>query len=165
MTAIPGLNGLSVQTILSEVGTDMSKWPSAKHFCNWLGLAPNPAISGGKPLRTATKPVKSRANLAFRQAAQSLANSKSALGAFYRRMRARFGPAVANVATAHKLARIFYTMLKTRQPYHDPGADAYDAQSQACLVRNLQRKAQQLGLTLVPLTPAIVIAETQLVAT
>jgi len=80
LTEIDGLNVLSVQTILSEVGVDMNKWRTSKHFCTWLGLAPNNEISGGKRLRTGTKPVKSRANLAFRQAAQSLARSKSALG-------------------------------------------------------------------------------------
>ena len=159
LTAIDGLNVLNVQTIVSEVGIDMSKWPTSKHFCAWLGLAPNNEISGGKPLRTDTKPVKSRANLAFRQAAQALANSKSALGAYYRHMRARFGPPVANVATAHKLARIVYAMLKTREPYHDPGADAYDAQQQAKLLRNLKRNARQLGLALVPLPPATSVAD------
>jgi len=152
LTEIDGLNVLSVQTILSEVGADMSKWRTSKHFCAWLGLAPDNEISGGKRLRTGTKPVKSRANLAFRQAAQSLARSKSALGGYYRRMRARFGPAVANVATAHKLARIFYAVLKTRQPYHDIGADAYEAQHQAKSLAKLKRTARQLGMALVPLS-------------
>ena len=165
LTAIDGLNSLSVQTILSEVGLDMNKWPSSKHFCAWLGLAPNPEISGGKPLRTHTKHVKSRANLAFRQAAQSLANSKSALGAHYRTMRTRFGPSVANVATAHKLARIFYAILKSRQPYLDLGADAYDIQHKQRLLRNLTRKAHQLGLALVPLSPATSIDESPANAT
>jgi hypothetical protein len=150
LTAIDGLNVLSVQTILSEIGVDMSKWPTSKHFCTWLGLAPNNEISGGKRLRTDTKPVKSRANLAFRQAAQSLANSKSALGSYYRRMRARFGPPVANVATAHKLARIVYAMLKTKEPYLDVGAEADEAKQQANQLRSLERKARQLGLVLVP---------------
>jgi transposase len=150
LTAIDGLNVLSVQTILSEIGVDMSKWPTSKHFCTWLGLAPNNEISGGKRLRTDTKPVKSRANLAFRQAAQSLANSKSALGSYYRRMRARFGPPVANVATAHKLARIVYAMLTTKEPYYDAGADAYEAREQANQLRNLERKARKFGFLLVP---------------
>lgn len=152
LTAIDGLNALNVQTILSEVGADMSKWPTSKHFCAWLGLSPDNEISGGKRLRTGTKPVKSRANLAFRQAAQSLARSKSALGGYYRRMRARFGPAVANVATAHKLARIFYAVLKTRQPYHDIGADAYEAKHLARSLAKLQRAARQLGMELIPLS-------------
>ena len=151
LTAIDGIEALTVQTIISEIGVDMSKWPTVKHFCAWLGLAPNNEISGGKRLNTATKKVSSRANLAFRQAAQSLANSKCALGSFYRKMRARFGPAVANVATAHKLARIFSTILKTRQPYRAQDLDAYEAHNQQRTVRRLRQQAHSLGLELVPM--------------
>jgi len=161
LTAIDGLNVLSVQTILSEIGVDMSKWPTSKHFCAWLGLAPNNLVSGGKQLRTGTKPVKSRANLTFRQAAQSLAKSKSALGWYYRHMRARFGPAIANVATAHKLARIVYAMLTTRQPYHDVGAEASEIDYQKRQLHNLEEKARKLGLSLVPLPAPTSIAEIQ----
>jgi len=165
LTAIDGLNVLSVQTILSEIGVDMTRWPTSKHFCTWLGLAPNNEISGGKRLRTDTKPVKSRANLAFRQAAQALANSKSALGSYYRKMRARNGPPLANVATAHKLARIVYAMLKTKKPYLPASADAYEAAQQAHQLRNLEHKARQFGLALVPSSPAIPIAESKAIAT
>jgi transposase len=155
LTQIDGLNVLTVQTILSEVGLDLNKWPSVKHFTSWLGLAPQNDVSGGRRLHSTTKPVKSRANLAFRQAAQSLANSRSALGAFYRRMRTRFGPAAANVATAHKLARLFYALLRSRQPYIDPGPDADEARFQRRTLRNLQRKAHNLGYQLVPVaTPS-----------
>jgi hypothetical protein len=86
----------------------------------------------------------------LRLAAQTLARSQSALGAFYRRLKARYGPAVANVATAHKLARIIYAMLKHRQPYHDPGADYYEQQFRDRSLRHLQRKAATFGMTLVP---------------
>jgi transposase len=106
LTAVDGIDALTAQTIISEVGLDMSKWPSAKHFASWLGLAPHNDKSGGKILRSRTKKTQNRANTAFRIAAQSLSRSQSALGAFYRRMRAKHGPAKANVATAHKLARI-----------------------------------------------------------
>jgi transposase len=149
LTEVDGLNTLTVQIIISEIGTDMRKWPTSKQFCAWLGLAPDTEISGAKPLRSHAKPVKSRANRAFRQAAQSLANSKSALGAFYRRMRARFGPAVANVATAHKLARIVFAMLKTRQPYQPQSLDAYEERYRQRTVCNLRTKAKQLGYELV----------------
>lgn len=149
LTAVDGINTLIAQTIFSEIGTDMSKWDTSKQFCAWAGLAPNTDVSGGKPLRSHAKPVKSRINLAFRQAAQSLANSKSALGAYYRRIRARYGPAVANVATAHKLARIVYAMLKTRQPYQPQSLDDYEEQYRERTVRNLRTKAKQLGYELV----------------
>jgi hypothetical protein len=105
----------------------MSKWKSVKHFTSWLGLAPENEISGGKLLRTGTKKVKSRANLAFRQAAMGVSRGQSVLGVFYRRIRAKHGPMVAIVATAHKIARIFYAMLKDRREYISPDTTAYDA--------------------------------------
>ncbi len=117
MTQIGGLSILSVQTILSEIGTDMSKWPTVKHFTSWLGLSPNNTKTGGKVIRTQTKKTDSRANLAFRQAATTLARCKSALGNFYRRMKAKLGNPKAVVATAHKLARIVYHLLKTGVSY------------------------------------------------
>lgn len=149
LTQVDGINTLLAQTIISEIGMDMSKWKSGRQFCAWAGLAPNTEVSGGKPLRSHAKPVKSRINLAFRQAAQSVANSKSVLGAFYRRMRARFGPAAANVATAHKIARTVYAMLKTGKPYQPQSLDDYEAQFRERTVRNLRAKAKQLGYEMV----------------
>lgn len=154
LTAIDGVDALTIQTVLSEIGLDMSRWPTGKHFASWLGLAPKPEKSGGKVLRTYRPKTKQRAATALRLAAQSLARSQSALGAFYRRLKARYGPAVANVATAHKLARIIYAMLKHRQPYHDPGPTYYEQQFRERTLRRLQRQATQLGLALVPL-PAL----------
>lgn len=150
LTAIDGLEVLTVQTILSEVGTDMSKWKSVKHFTSWLGLAPENEISGGKVLRTGTKKVKSRANLAFRQAAMGVSRGQSVLGTFYRRLRAKHGPGVAIVATAHKIARIFYTMLKDRREYISPDTAAYDAKQKERAIKHLKRKAARLGLQVVP---------------
>ena len=98
-----------------------------------------------------TERTQNRANLALRVAAQSLSRSHSALGGFYRRMRAKQGPAKANTATAHKLARIVYFMLKHRTAYADPGQDYYEQQYQERLTRNLRRKAATLGLELVPI--------------
>lgn len=150
LTAIDGLEVLTVQTIISEVGTDMSKWKSVKHFTSWLGLAPENEISGGKVLRTSTKKVKSRANLAFRQAAMGVSRGQSVLGNFYRRIRARHGPAVAIVATAHKIARIFYAMLKDRREYISPDTTTYDAKQKERAIKHLKRKAARLGLQVVP---------------
>lgn len=150
LTAIDGLDALSVQSIITEIGVDVSPWPTVKHFTSWLCLAPYNAKSGGKVLRRGSKKTKNRANTAFRLAAQSLSRSNSALGAFYRRMRAKHGPAKANKATAHKLARIVYHMLKNRTAYADPGQTYYEEQYRERTLRNLKRKAAKLGMELVP---------------
>ena len=153
LTEIDGLEALSVQTILSEIGLDMSKWKTVKHFTSWLGLAPHNNISGGKVLSCKTKKTKNRANTALRLAAQSAGRSDSALGGFYRRMRAKHGTPKAITATAHKIARIIYSMLKHRTPYQDLGQDYYEHKYRERVIKNLQRKAHGLGLQLVSLTP------------
>jgi transposase len=150
LTAVDGLDAMTVQTILSEIGTDTSPWPTVKHFTSWLRLAPNNKVTGGRVRSRGTQPTQNRASTAFRIAAQSLARSDSALGAFYRRMRARHGAPKAVTATAHKLARIVYFMLKRREPYRDPGADYYEEQHRARVIRNLQRRAAKLGMRLEP---------------
>jgi transposase len=155
LTRIGGLNVLTVQQIIAETGVDMSPWPTVKHFASWLTLAPHNAITGGKVIRSKTQKSTNRAAQAFRLAAQSVARSDSALGAFYRRIRAKHGGPKAITATAHKIARIFYHMLKSKQEYHDPGADVYEQKYRDRVVKNLQRKAKALGLELVPLQPAV----------
>jgi transposase len=150
LVAVMGLSASSVQTIISEIGTDMECFPSVKHFCAWLGLAPRNDISGGKVLRSRTMKVVNRATQAFRQAAQSVARSDSALGAYYRAMRARKGPQQATVATAHKLARIVYHLLKYGEAYEAESADAYEQKRQERELRQLSRRAQKLGYTLTP---------------
>ncbi len=150
LTQVDGLDAMTVQVILSEIGTDMSKWPTVKHFASWLRLSPNNKVTGGKVKQRGTQPSKNRANTAFRMAAQSLARSDCALGAFYRRIRARHGGPKAVTATAHKLARIVYFMLKNKQPYHDPGADYYEEQYRIRAIRNLKRRASKLGMRLEP---------------
>ena len=136
--------------ILSEIGLDASRFPSVKHFTSWLGLSPGSRISGGKVKSSRTRKVVNRAANAFRIGAQTLYRSDSALGAFYRRLKARLGPAKAITATAHKLARIFYRLWRYGDTYHDPGADAYEQQYQQRMLRNLERKAQTLGFKLIP---------------
>lgn len=144
-TEIDGLDVLSVNTILSEVGLKAEAFPTVKSFTSWLGLCPNNRITGGKIKSSSTKRIFNRAATAFRIAAQSLSNSKSALGGFYRRLRARLGAPKAITATAHKLARIFYALWKTKQHYADIGAAYYEEQYRERVIRNLKRKAHELG--------------------
>ncbi|MBV8885045.1 MAG: IS110 family transposase [Chroococcidiopsidaceae cyanobacterium CP_BM_RX_35] len=152
-TSIDGLGVLTVQTILSEVGLDPSRFPTVKHFTSWLGLCPGSRISGGKVISSRTRRVASRAAQAFRLSAQCLRTSPSALGAFYRRMRSRLGPPKATTATAHKLARLFYHLWTRGGEYADPGANYYEQQYQERMVKHLKKKAQALGFDLVPQTP------------
>jgi transposase len=155
LTQIDGLDVLTVQQIISETGTDMTPWPSVKHFASWLTLAPHNAISGGKRLHSHTQKSTNRAAQAFRMAAQSAGHSHSALGAFYRRIRAKHGAPKAITATAHKIARIFYHMLKHKQAYNDPGQDYYEQKYHERVIKNLQRRAKDLGLELVPIQPSV----------
>jgi transposase len=149
LIAIPGLHASTVQTILSEIGLDLHKWPNMKAFCSWLGLAPRHEISGGKVLRRSTLKTCNRAGQAFRLAAQAVSRSHNSLGAFYRRMRARLGPQSAIVATAHKLARIVYHLLTHRTPFHDLSAADYEQRAWEREIAALRKKAIRLGLTLV----------------
>lgn len=158
-TQIDGLDALSVVNILSEVGLDASRFPSVKHFTSWLGLSPGSCISGGKVLSSRTRKVVNRAATAFRIAAQSLYRSNSALGAFYRRLKGRLGPAKAITATAHKLARIFYRLWRDGTAYEDPGAEVYEERYRQRVVKNLERKARSLGLKLVADTNGDPVAE------
>jgi transposase len=149
LIAIPGLHASTVQTILSEIGLDLRKWPPAKAFCSWLGLAPQHEISGGRILRRSTLKTRNRAGQAFRLAAQAVSRSHNSLGAYYRRMRARLGPKAAIVATAHKLARIVYHLLTHRMPYRDRSAEEYEQQARQREIVTLRTKAAKLGLALV----------------
>ena len=147
--AVHGFNANNLLGIISETGLDMSKWKTEKHFTSWLRLSPNNKISGGKIISHHTQKTNNRANKLFRLAAQSLANSKSALGAFYRRLRYRIGPAKAIVATARKLAIIFYRMVHSKIEYLDIGSEQYEIKHKANQIKYLEKKAQLLGLKLV----------------
>ena len=149
LVAVGGLSDSLAQTIISEIGTDVSKWPTEKHFASWLGLAPHNDISGGKVLRSRTLPTMNRAGQAFRQAAVAVSRSHSAFGAYYRRKRAQRGPQFAQVATAHKIARTVYYLLKHRVQYVDIGADAYEQKQREREVNALRKKAAKLGFSLV----------------
>lgn len=156
LTAVDGIDVLLAQEIVAEVGTDMRKWKTAKHFASWLGLAPNNRSSAGKIKSRQTKKTKNRANTAFRLAAQSVSRTQTAFGAFFRRIKAKHGAPIAVTATAHKIACVVYRLLKERCPYSDPGADTYNEQQRQRSLRNLQRQAKTLGFTLVPeVQPAV----------
>jgi transposase len=150
LSTIDGVGVNTALTVLAEVGTDMSPWRSERAFGAWLGLAPNLRVSGGRVLRSRTSPNAHRAATALRLAAQGVANSKSALGAFYRRLRARIGAPKALTATAYKIAKIIYRMLKSKRPYHDLGQAAYDERFRARRLRSLTRMARDLGYQIIP---------------
>jgi transposase len=150
LTRIDGLNESTGQLILSELGLDLcQKWPTEGQFASWLGLCPNNEISGGKVLKRGTRRVVNRVANALRMCAQSLLNSKSALGAYARRMRAKRDSQVAITATAHKLARLIYRTVKYGQEYIDVGQEQYEAKYKAGVLKSMQRKARQLGYQLV----------------
>lgn len=149
LTRIDGIDTKTVLKVLAEIGTDMSRWKSEKHFASWLGLSPGSKISGGKVLSSATKPVANRAATALCMAAYTLFKSKSALGAYLRRLRARLGAPKAITATAHKMARLIYSMLKHGTEYVDVGQEHYEQRYRSRVVQNLKRKAQELGFELV----------------
>lgn len=150
LSAIEGIGVLTAQVILSEIGTDMDRWPSEKHFTSWLGLCPDNRISGGKVLSSHTRHVVNPVSDALRIAAMTLQKSKTALGAFYRRMRARLGAASAITATAHKLARLIYRLLKHGEAYVQNGMEQYEQKYRQRLIRNLTKTATSLGLQLIP---------------
>jgi len=150
LTRIEGIQASTAQTLLSEVGTDLSAFASEKHFASWLGLCPNHRITGGKVQSRKTRPVCNRVAKALRIAAQSLHHSKSALGAFYRRILARSGPSKAVTATAHKLARIIYRLLRYGEAYVAQGESAYEQQHRERSLRSLQKRAAEMGYTLAP---------------
>lgn len=150
LTCIDGLNVSSVQTIISEVGTDMGKWPTFKHFASWLALCPNNKITGGKVIATTKKKTTNRATTALRLAARSLHFSKSALGSFYRHTVARSGPKIAIKATAHKIARIIYTMLKNHIEFKAIDQSEYEQQNKERAIRVLHSKASRFGFNLIP---------------
>jgi hypothetical protein len=150
LTTVPGIDANTAMKILSEIGTDMSQWPTSKAFASWLGLCPGNKVSGGKILSSKTKPSDNRAAQALRMAASSLYRSATAIGAFFRRLRARLGAPKAITAAAHKLARILYRMLAEGSNYREAGENYYEQQYQARVMAHLTKRAGDLGYILVP---------------
>jgi transposase len=150
LTRIDGIDVTTAMTVISEVGPDMSRFKTVKHFTSWLGLCPGTKISGGKVLGSRSKRTANRATQALKLAAAALRSSRSALGAFYRRMCARMDKAKAVTAAAHKLARLIYVMLTRGEEYTDQGQQYYEERYRERVVRQLNKRARQLGFELVP---------------
>jgi len=149
-TQIEGFDALTIQTVISEIGLDPSRFPTCKRFTSWLCLCPDNRITGGKIKSSKTRPSANRAARAFRLAAQSLSNSQGPLGCFYRRIKARIGAPEAITATAHKLARIFYRLWSDPASYDPTRLDYYEKKNQERTIRYLEKKARSLGYELVP---------------
>lgn len=150
LTRINGLGLAAVMKILSEIGPDLNRFETVKHFCSWLGLCPGTKISGGKVLSAKTKRSANRVRQALKMAAMSLSHSDSALGAFYRRLCSRMDKPSANTATAHKLARMVYFMLTRGEEFVDQGQQRYEEQQRLRSIAALKRRATALGFKLNP---------------
>jgi transposase len=149
LTAIPGIDTLTALKLVSEIGTDLSRWDTVKRFASWCGLCSGNKVSGGKRLGGRSKRTSNIVASALRMAASTLHRNDSALGAFYRRMKAKVGAPKAITATAHKLAKIIFNMLKHGVEYIEVGQQYYETQYRARLVKNLKKRAEMLGLELV----------------
>ena len=150
LSAVDGMGVSLAQTVILECGTDMSKFPTEKHFGSWLGLAPKHEISGGKVLNNKTLKTKNRAGQAFRMAANSVKQADCAFGVMYRRLRARLGPAQATVATAYAIARVVYRMLKYKVEYDPLSVNEYQKQYEEQQIRYMRKRAAKLGYQLLP---------------
>jgi hypothetical protein len=149
LTGIPTIGIDTALVLASEVGPDLSRFPTSEHFCSWLGVAPPTRISGGRQLPGRAPKVINRAAQALKQAASNARNDKSFIGASHRARLARMDTSCAIKATAHQLARLIYSMLTKGQPYVEQGMEAYEAKSKERQLRALLRKAHKLGLELV----------------
>jgi hypothetical protein len=150
LSRIDGIKAMTIMTVISEAGLDMSKWATEDHYVSWIGLSPRNDVSGGKVLKRKTRKVKSRLATALRTAATALRQSDSYLGAQFRRLRSRLGPPKAITAMAAKQARLVYRMLKYGQEYVDKGAVLYEQKYREQQINFLQKKAAQNGFALVP---------------
>ncbi len=150
LTRIDGVDVTTALAVVSEIGTDMSRFLTVKHFTSWLGLCPGTKITGGKVMSGKTKRVVNRAAQALRLAAAALRSSKSALGAYFRRLCSRMDKPKAVTAAAHKLARLIYTMLTKGEEYTDQGQDYYEQRYRERVLRALSQRAATLGMKMVP---------------
>jgi transposase len=154
LTQVPGLGVSTLCALLTELGTDLADFGTDARFSSWLGVCPNPQVSGGKVLRKGTRQVKHRVATLFRLAAQSLHHSHTALGAFYRRMQAKLGAPAAITATAHKLARLFFHLVTTRTAYDETLFAKNEERHQQRRLERLKREAAEFGFRLEATAPA-----------
>ncbi|HHP1228849.1 TPA: transposase [Legionella pneumophila] len=147
--AIPGVNLVSALQLLGEIGFDMTRWKNPKQFASWLGLCPGNKVSGGRSLSGKTKLSNNRAAATLRMATSMLYRSPISLGAYLRLLKSRKGPMKAITATAHKLAKIIYNMLRHGVEYVESGQDYYEEQYRERVIKNLKRKTAEFGLNLV----------------
>jgi transposase len=150
LTDVPGISAITAHTILIEVGTDLSRFRNASAFASWLGLCPHQKVSGGKVLYTGSRRVKNRAAIALRLGAQCLYHAKNYLGEYYRKMKWRLGAPQAITATAHKLARIVFHMLSTKEPYDEMVLAKWDQRASMRAELRLRNQAAKLGFSLTP---------------
>lgn len=150
LTRIDGIDVTTAMTVISEIGVDMSRFATVKHFTSWLGLCPGTKISGGKVLGSASKRSANRATQALKLAAVALRSSRAALGAYYRRLRARMDKAKAVTAAAHKLIRLIYLMITKGEEYVDQARLHYEERYRERVVRSLSKRATELGMQFVP---------------
>lgn len=148
LTQIHGIGPYLALRLISECGTDLSRWPTAKHFTSWLALSPGCKISGGKVLSSRTRKTTNPIAAHLRLAAVTVGRTSTALGAFYRRLAARIGKAKAVTATARKLAILFYNTMRFGQQYCDPGADQYERAYRDRVIKQLHRRAAEFGFRL-----------------
>lgn len=154
LTAIDGMDEVTAHMVVTEVGPDFSAFRSGSAFCSWLRLCPNNEISGGRILSRKTRKGKHRLALALRTAASTLHSSQTPMGDYFRRMRAKFGPAKAITAAAHKMARIIFHMVTTKQAYDATILEKQDAQQRQKREAKIRRQAGELGFQLTPLKAA-----------
>ncbi|HYV34624.1 MAG TPA: IS110 family transposase, partial [Gemmataceae bacterium] len=159
LTTIEGIDEVHALTLISELGTDFTKWPSVKQFTSWLGLCPNWKKTGGKVQSSKTRKGKNRAASALRLAAWSLMRSHSYLGAYLRRQRDRLGAPKAITATAHKLARILYNLMRPGIAYMRKEEVAYAEQVRERLEKQLRRRARELGYELKPILQTVIMPD------
>jgi transposase len=148
LTQIHGIGPYLALRLISECGTDLSRWPTAKHFTSWLTLSPGSKTSGGKVLSARTKKTANRITPKLRLAAVTVGRTNTALGAFYRRLASRIGKAKAVTATARKIAVLFYNAMRFGMVYQDPGSDLYEKEYRDRVIKQLHRRAAHFGFRL-----------------
>ncbi len=151
LTQIDSIGPFTALKLIAEIGTDMSRWPTYKHFTSWLTLAPKNKISGARLISSRTQPSANRAATVLRMCAMVVGRTSTALGAYYRRIAYRIGKPKAITATARKLAILVYRTLKGDLDYNDPGAQAYEEHHRERTLRNVRNRAKTLGFGLVSL--------------